>query len=105
MSEHSQGQEGHGGGGCCRGGGHEGAREGEGHAEQTARQWERAFWHALGELQVDAVKEKLKAAWGPKIDQTASAVVEAMIADWKAFHDSESARSAFRERLKKSFES
>jgi hypothetical protein len=87
------------GGGC--GGGHQSSMS---HEDQTAAQWEKAFWRALLELQTDAVKAKIKAAWGKKIDQTASAVVDLMLQEWKAFHESDEARQSFREKLRKSFE-
>jgi hypothetical protein len=74
------------------------------HENETAQQWERAFWQALGELQTEAVKAKLKAVWGKKLDQTAAAVVDVMLQEWKSFHESDAARQSFMEKLKKSFE-
>jgi len=108
MDEHKHG------GGPGAGPGGPGAPAGskpEDHADHTAQMWEDAFWQALRELHVEAVKTKLKASWGPRIDAMAGAAVEAMKEEWEAFRQKEKADErvkkayeGFKEKIEKTFE-
>jgi hypothetical protein len=59
------------------------------HLEYTTRLWEKAFFEALHEVRVDLMKEKIKAAWGENMGQTASSVLEAFQGEWKKFQEEE----------------
>ena len=74
--------------GCCRGR-DERSQERPDHLDQTAREWEEAFFEALHEVRRDALKARIKAAWGKNIDATPKEVVAAMFADWQEFHKRE----------------
>ena len=84
-------QQGHGrqGGGPQQRPGQDDQQEKADHLEHTADLWEKAFWQALHEVRVDFMKEKIKAAWGKNMGQTASAVLDAFHAEWKEFQEKE----------------
>lgn len=83
---------------CCRkeadAGQSEEGREPEDHLDQSAAAWERAFWKALHEVRVEMMKERIRAAWGEGMKQTADGVLAAMHADWKKFREREEAEAA-----------
>ncbi len=82
---------------CCRQAHGENSREGgepEDHLDQSAAAWERAFWKALHEVRVEMMKERIRAAWGEGMKETADGVLAAMHADWKKFRELEAAEEA-----------
>lgn len=86
-----------------------GCREGRGddHDEQTRRSWDDAFWEAYKELQVEAIKAKLKETWGERMAQTAGEIVAAHADEYEAFQRQEAARQAYekaKEELAKAYE-
>jgi hypothetical protein len=50
----------------------------------AAAMWQGAFFQALRETHVEALKSRLQKAWGPQIDKAADAVLEAMGAKWES---------------------
>ena len=69
------------------------------HLDETAGHYERAFFEALQELRTEAVKARIKTAFGKNIDATAKEVVDAMLKEWEDFQEREAERAA--EDLKK----
>ena len=47
--------------------------------------WKSAFFQAMKETHVEVLKEKIKKAWGDKLDKQADAVVEAMGIQWQSW--------------------
>ena len=66
--------------------------------------WQRAFFRALEELQVEAVKAKLKKASGPMIDKMAGDVVQLMTEEWAGYHRQQGAREKLRAKVRETFE-
>src|SRR6185295_8446192 len=82
-------EDGRGGPGCGPGR----AERGQGdHLDETAREWQEAFFQALHEVRVEALKSKIKSAWGKNIDGTAKEVLAAMFAEWKEFQKEQEAK-------------
>ena len=70
-------------------------RQGQGdHLEETAREWEEAFYQALHEVRVEALKAGIKAAWGKNIAATSKDVIAAMFAEWKEFQKEQETKKA-----------
>ena len=52
--------------------------------EHAVEMWTCAGHRAWKEVHVDILKAKIMKAWGPQMEKTADAVVEAMGIEWKA---------------------
>ena len=52
--------------------------------EKATALWKSSFCQALKEVKVEILKEKIKKAWGAKLDKSADAVLEAAEAQWNA---------------------
>jgi len=52
--------------------------------EKAAEMWECAGHQAWKEVHVELLKAKILKAWGPQMDKTADAVIEAMGIEWQA---------------------
>ncbi len=52
--------------------------------EGLTKMWTGSFRQAVQEAQVEVLKAKILKAWGPMLDQTSDAVLEAMGAMWAA---------------------
>ena len=66
--------------------------------------WGKSFFCAMKELQVEIMKEKIKKAWGAKMDKAADIILEAMGAKWKAKLAEVSVRADVREKLARLYE-
>ena len=61
--------------------------------------WSKSFFCAMKELQVEIMKEKIKKAWGGRMDKAADIILEAMGAKWKSKLAEVSLRADVREKL------
>ena len=61
--------------------------------------WGRSFFCAMKELQVEIMQEKIKKAWGSKMDKAADIILEAMGAKWQAKLTEAQLRGDVREKL------
>jgi hypothetical protein len=61
--------------------------------------WEAAFFQAMKELQVEAIKAKMQKTFGPKMDKAADAIIESMGVKWQAMLAQSKAKDDFREKL------
>lgn len=50
----------------------------------AAGMWNESFVQAMRQAQVEILKEKIKKAWGPLLDQSADAALESMGACWQS---------------------
>ena len=50
----------------------------------ATRMWTGAFFQAMHAAHVDILKSKIQKAWGPMLDKSADAVMEAMGAKWQS---------------------
>jgi hypothetical protein len=63
---------------CCQ------DNRGEGdHLDQTVGLWKQAFFEALQEVRVELLKARIKAACGRNMEETAKAVFDSMLKEWK----------------------
>lgn len=67
--------------------------------EKATTQWQGTFCSALGEVQKDILKEKIRKAWGPKLDKAADAVLEAAEAEWNAMLSKGKAKMTLKEKM------
>ena len=63
--------------------------------------WCTAFCQAMKEVHVDLLKEKIKKAWGAKMDKAADAVVEARGVKWQSMLAEAKAKEEIRTKLQK----
>lgn len=61
--------------------------------------WSCAFFQAMKEAQVELVKEKIKKAWGAKMDKAADAVIDAMGVKWQAMLNDAKSKADLRAKL------
>lgn len=61
--------------------------------------WCSSFRQALKEVHVEALKERIRKAWGPNIDKGADAVVEAMGTVWQSLLSAAKAKSDLQEKM------
>ncbi len=59
---------------CCAGGNP---------ADMLMGMWKDSFFQAMNEVHTEVLKEKIKAAWGDKLDKYADQVLEAMGDHWE----------------------
>ena len=52
--------------------------------DHVAGLWKDAFFHAMKQAQVEALKARIIKNWGPMIDKEADAMIAAMGAKWEA---------------------
>lgn len=52
--------------------------------ECAADLWQASFIEAMRQTQVEVLKEKIKQAWGPMIEQSADALLQGMGAKWQS---------------------
>ncbi|HTL70729.1 MAG TPA: hypothetical protein VL404_05520 [Candidatus Eisenbacteria bacterium] len=67
--------------------------------EQATQMWKGAFCAALAEVKKEILKEKIRKAWGAKLDKSADAVLEAAEAEWTAKLSAGKAKMGLREKL------
>jgi hypothetical protein len=70
--------------------------------EKATDLWNRAFFVAMKEAQVDILKEKIRASWGGKLEKEADAVLASMAAHWQSMLAQAKARHDLQESLKHS---
>jgi len=63
--------------------------------------WSGSFFQAMKGVQTDILKEKLKKAWGAKMEKAADAVIEAMGVQWQSMLAQTNAKEQLRERLRR----
>ena len=61
--------------------------------------WGKSFFCAMKELQVDIMKEKIKKAWGVKMDKAADVILEAMGTVWQSKLATSQVKADVREKL------
>ncbi|MBI5208583.1 MAG: hypothetical protein HY927_01260 [Elusimicrobia bacterium] len=54
--------------------------------EAMVRVWQESFEHAAHDLRVEVLKQKMRKAWGSRMDPIADAVIALMNCEWKAAH-------------------
>jgi hypothetical protein len=65
--------------------------------------WQASFMQAMRETQTEIIKEKIKKAWGPMMEQAANGVIESMGACWEAMIagiKAAEAKQEFRQKLR-----
>ena len=62
--------------------------------------WKAAFFPALRSAQVEVLKEKIKRAWGPRLEKAADIILEAMGAKWQAAIAEAQAKEQVSEKLR-----
>lgn len=62
--------------------------------------WQKAFFSAMHEVHVDILKEKIRKAWGPQLDKSSDAVIDAMGVHWQSFMNQAKAQGELKEALK-----
>jgi len=61
--------------------------------------WGASFFQAMKSAQVDILKEKIRKAWGAKMDKAADAVLESMGVHWQSMLAQAKAKDELRQRL------
>ena len=61
--------------------------------------WGSSFMKALQQVQVELLKERVRKAWGAKMEKAADAALDAMGAQWQAMVNKAGAEAQFRQRL------
>jgi hypothetical protein len=74
-------------------------------SEKAIQMWTKAFPEAIGAVQTDILKEKIKKAWGPLMEKEADAYVKSMGSFWESMMARGKARKALSEDFGKIFES
>ncbi len=69
--------------------------------ETSAKMGNKAFFQAMHEVQVESLKEKIKGAWGDKIDQKSDAIVKALGTHWHSMLEQAKAQKELREEIQK----
>ena len=69
--------------------------------EMSAKMGTKAFSQAMMEVQVCSLKEKIKEAFGEKIDKKSEAIVKAMGTHWQSTLDQVNAQKTLREEMAK----
>ncbi len=72
--------------------------------EDAVGMWNSSFFKAMGEVQVDVLKEKIRSTWGSVIDKEADAIVQAMGTHWQSILAQAKAQCDLRENIKKVYE-
>jgi hypothetical protein len=72
--------------------------------EDAVGMWNKSFFRAMGEVQVDVLKEKIRSTWGKVIDKEADAIVAAMGTQWQSILAQAKAQCDLRENIKKIYE-
>lgn len=67
--------------------------------EKATEMWKGAFCAALKEVKTEILKEKIRKAWGPKLDKAADAVLEAAEAEWQAMLSTGKAKMGLKEKI------
>lgn len=73
--------------------------------EKSVQMWNSAFCKALGAVQVDLLKERIKKNWGPVMEKEADAVVQAMGAWWHSKLTAAKSQVDLRDNIRKIIES
>jgi hypothetical protein len=63
--------------------------------------WQKAFFKAYLEFMAEKLKKKIDAAWGPRVDKAADAMIERMGTQWQTMIQQAMAERTFREKLTK----
>ena len=63
--------------------------------------WKCAFKEAMREVMVDALKSRIQKTMGSRMDKSADAVMEAMLAKWQSKIATEEAKTALKDKLRK----
>lgn len=71
--------------------------------EKSMEMWACAGNKAWKEIHVDLLKTKIMKAWGPQMEKTADAVVEAMGIEWQAMLAQGKAKADLQEKIAKIF--
>ena len=71
--------------------------------EMTTMMWKKAFFTAHMEVEVEKLKERIEANWGPLMDKVADAVIEAMGKQWQAMLQDAGADKELNEKVAKIF--
>jgi hypothetical protein len=67
--------------------------------EQAVEMWTCAGHQAWKEVHVDLLKAKILKAWGPQMEKTADAVIEAMGAQWQAMMAEGQAKAELKQKI------
>ena len=69
--------------------------------EISAKMGNKAFFQAMHEVQVESLKQRIKGAWGEKIDQKSDAIVKALGRHWHSMLEQAKAQKELREEIQK----
>ena len=72
-------------------------------ADQAVAMWTCAGHQAWKEVHVDLLKAKILKAWGPRMEQTADAVIEEMGLQWQAMMSQEKAKDDLKVKIAEIF--
>lgn len=90
-----------GGSGEHASGGHDGCetRKAACQVEHSVEMWTCAGHQAWKEVHVDILKAKILKAWGPQMEKTADAVIEAMGIQWQAMMSQGKAKEELKQKI------
>jgi hypothetical protein len=69
--------------------------------ETAIGMWNEAFCQAMRETQVEILKKKIQAGWGPQMDKAGDAVLEAMGVKWQSMLETGKSQMELREKMAK----
>ena len=69
--------------------------------ETSAKMGNKAFFEEMHQVQVESLKERIKKAWGEKIDQKSDAVVKALGTYWHSMLEQAKVQKELREEIQK----
>ncbi len=69
--------------------------------EMAIGMWKEAFCDAMHEVQVEILKKKIQAAWGPQMDKAGEVILETMGIKWQSMMANGKAQVDLREKLVK----
>ena len=72
--------------------------------EKAAELWSASFFAAFREVQRDLLKERIRKAWGAKLEKEADATVQVMGVYWQSVLAQAKAKQDFQAALKRSYE-
>ena len=69
--------------------------------EMAIGMWNEAFCQAMREVQVDILKKKIQAAWGPSMDKVGEVILETMGVKWQSMLANGKSQMDLREKIAK----
>ena len=71
--------------------------------EHTKEAWYNAFFQAMNEAQVERLRKRIEATWGPNMDKVADAAIESFGKFWQSILLQSEAKKEFEAKLQRIF--